>query len=386
MTNFKLSRTSDWFSVVSPQTFDAGCVPLVPLNKNSQLMIPFVGRIAKNNGIQGYDPRSDRYADLKFEFGNDKSGNYSSISISQVGNQRAFYQPNPWIGSQNMFCLKPLSFSMNHYVGLYFCAIFNSQLKVYSGGYSSYPVKSDIENWKIKVPVTADGQLDVQYMEQYIKRIEAQYIKRIEAYLSVLGYDSIDDCELSSQDLKVLSGPDKWGKFRIGNLFDIYKTKSLNKVSLTPASGNDKYPYVTRTIYHNGVESYTGFIDKVHLNLANTFSLGLLQMSFRIQKRPWYAGQFVRLIVPKVKLTNKQMLYFNTLFNRFSQLLDPQAVKSVDNKFLNGALRLPVTPDGKPDCNFMDQYITAIEKKKVLKLKQAMGHKLELYREVSHQN
>lgn len=119
---------------------------------------------------------------------------------------------------------------------------------------------------------------------------------------------------------------------------------------------------------------------KVHLNSANTFSLGLLQMSFRIQKGLWYAGQFVRLIVPKLKLTNKQMLYFNTLFNKFSQLLDPQAVKSVDNKFLNGALRLPITSDGKLDYDFMNQYITAIEKKKVLLLKQHLDKRLDLYR------
>ena len=49
-------------------------------------------------------------------------------------------------------------------------------------------------------------------------------------------------------------------------------------------------------------------------------------------------------------------------------------------------IKLPVTPDGKPDYDFIDQYITAIEKKKVLKLKQAMDHKLDLYWEMSHQD
>ena len=59
---------------------------------------------------------------------------------------------------------------------------------------------------------------------------------------------------------------------------------------------------------------------------------------------------------------------------------------AVWSKVKDNMIKLPVTPDGKPDYDFMDQYITAIEKKKVLKLKQAMDHKLDLYREMSHQD
>ena len=79
-------------------------------------------------------------------------------------------------------------------------------------------------------------------------------------------------------------------------------------------------------------------------------------------------------------------LYISAVMKKALYPLYSRENLAVWSKVKDNMIKLPVTPDGKPDYDFMDQYITAIEKKKVLKLKQAMDHKLDLYREMSHQD
>lgn len=74
----------------------------------------------------------------------------------------------------------------------------------------------------------------------------------------------------------------KFKKFKVKDYFDIQKVKSFNKDKLTISTKNDCYDYVTRTSNNNGVESITGKITNFEPNNSNTFSLGLLQMTFFI--------------------------------------------------------------------------------------------------------
>ena len=85
----------------------------------------------------------------------------------------------------------------------------------------------------------------------------------------------------------------------MGELFEIQNTLSFNKDKLV--DGND-FDYVTRTSQNQGILQETGFVNEENINPAGTWSLGLLQMDFFYREKPWYAGQFVRKIVPKIEL------------------------------------------------------------------------------------
>ena len=89
----------------------------------------------------------------------------------------------------------------------------------------------------------------------------------------------------------------EWGEFRLGDLFEIQNTLSFNKDSLTVGS---EYDYVTRTSQNQGILQETGFVNQENINSAGIWSLGLLQMDFFYRERPWYAGQFIRKIIPKL--------------------------------------------------------------------------------------
>lgn len=105
----------------------------------------------------------------------------------------------------------------------------------------------------------------------------------------------------------------KWGEYKLGDLFKIESTLSFNTDKLV--SGNE-YDYVTRTSLNQGILKSTGFVNRENINPAGTWSLGLLQMDFFYRRKPWYAGQFVRKIIPKIEIKDSAVLFFSTLLNK----------------------------------------------------------------------
>lgn len=104
----------------------------------------------------------------------------------------------------------------------------------------------------------------------------------------------------------------EWGEYKLGDLFDIKNTLSFNTDMLT--DGNE-YDYITRTSLNQGILQTTGFVNDENINNAGTWSLGLLQMDFFYRNKPWYAGQFVRKIIPKIEIPQNATLYFTTVLN-----------------------------------------------------------------------
>lgn len=127
----------------------------------------------------------------------------------------------------------------------------------------------------------------------------------------------------------------------------------------------EKYPYVTRTSINNGVWGYTGFVNSENINSAKTFSLGLLQMDFFYQKEAWYAGQFVRKIIPKFEINDILALYFSGILNKQKSLLLSVLVREVDDTFNNIEINLPVYNTGNIAFDYMEAYIKELEAERI---------------------
>ena len=119
----------------------------------------------------------------------------------------------------------------------------------------------------------------------------------------------------------------KWGEYRIGDLFDIQNTLSFNKDKLTIGS---EYDYITRTSQNQGILQETGFVNHENINPSGIWSLGLLQMDFFYRQKPWYAGQFVRKIIPKLELPKSAILYLTALLNKQKKNLLSGLVRDVE--------------------------------------------------------
>ena len=157
----------------------------------------------------------------------------------------------------------------------------------------------------------------------------------------------------------------KWGEFKLGELFKIDGTSSLNTDVLVP--GND-YDYITRTSANQGILRSTGFIDSESINPAGTWSLGLLQMDFFFRKRSWYAGQFIRVETPKIDIPESSTPFFTTVLNLQKPALLPVLVRNVDRVFKNLKVYLPITDTGEINFEFMEGFIAELEGVRVAKL------------------
>ena len=124
----------------------------------------------------------------------------------------------------------------------------------------------------------------------------------------------------------------KWGEYKLGTLFDIENTLSFNVDKLVDGI---EYDYVTRTSINQGVLQTTGFVNESNINASGTWSLGLLSMDFFYRRKPWYAGQFVRKIIPNVSIPERTVPFFSTILNKQKPKLLSVLVRSVDETFKN---------------------------------------------------
>ena len=172
----------------------------------------------------------------------------------------------------------------------------------------------------------------------------------------------------------------KWGEYRLGDLFEIENTLSFNSDRLVDGA---EYDYITRTSLNQGILQTTGFVNEENINPAGTWSLGLLQMDFFYRNKPWYAGQFVRKIVPKITIPENAILFFQTLLNLQKPILLQVLVRYVDETFRNTKIHLPQMQDGNIDFDFMESFIRELEEERIRELEEERIRELSAYLTVS---
>lgn len=172
----------------------------------------------------------------------------------------------------------------------------------------------------------------------------------------------------------------EWGEFKLGDLFDIQNTLSFNADVLVYGK---EFDYVTRTSINQGVLRETGFVNQENINPAGIWSLGLLQMDFFYRRKPWYAGQFVRKIIPKIELTEKSILFFTTLLNKQKKRLLSVLVRDVDRIFSETTIYIPILKNGDINFDFIDNFIEDIEADRLHALESKRLAKLEAYLSVT---
>ena len=101
-------------------------------------------------------------------------------------------------------------------------------------------------------------------------------------------------------------------------------------------------------------------------------------MDFFYREREWYAGQFIRMIIPKIKLTKSTILYFTVILNKLKNDLLAGLVRDVDSTFLNSKIQLP-TKNGNIDFEFMESFIAELEAQRIAELEAQRIAELEAY-------
>jgi len=279
------------------------------------------------------------------------------ISIAANGAAgTTFYQSHEFTILQDAYAIKwkysKKKLSDKHYL---FLASAITKVTVDSGKYGwDYKANwTKVENEKILLPITAKGEIDYKFMEEFIAELQA--------YLLATGLNDYELTKEEQNSLHLFNNCDRGGvnEFKLGDLFEIEKTLSFNKEMLTLGG---EYDYVTRTSQNQGILQTTGFVNDENINSAGNWSLGLLQMDFFYRHKSWYAGQFMRKITPKIVVDKQTALFFSVILNKQKHRLLQVLVRDVDKVFKNTKIQLPVTANGEIDYEFMQTFIKAIQK------------------------
>lgn len=92
-------------------------------------------------------------------------------------------------------------------------------------------------------------------------------------------------------------------------------------------------------------------------------------MDFFYRNKPWYAGQFVRMITPKMELKRGSILFLTVVLNSLKGLFQSVLVRDFDAKFLSTKVDLPIAADGNIDFEFIESLIADLERERITTLK-----------------
>ena len=318
--------------------------------------IEFVGRTRENNGVKGYTSISSMLPNEA-----------NTISISQVGTITAQIRKNQWYASQNIFILKP---KKSKYLSLGVLTAINKVLSsTYSDGYSNYPTLEKLNALSISLPEKFKGEIDIDFIENFVRELERARLRELEAYLVATG---LNNYELTAIDHSTLDNFKhlQWKEFRIGDLFERistqklpYKAKELSKQPTVDCP----LPCLTSSFMNQGLNYYIP--RKGATILSNVISIPSNSDVYRAyyQSRDFTVLSDAYAIQWKdesVKLTGKQYLFMVACINKVTDL----PIYSYKNK-LGGwnvvkdkYITLPTNDGVHPDLAAMEQLSATLQK------------------------
>lgn len=341
--------------------------------------IPVISNSVNNNGVMGYSVKKAL-----------NNGNVLTCSDTTVGADTMFYQKESFIGYSHIQCLTPKQTGFNEKIANF---IITSCRKATRNKYT-YAHKFNRDNMQktvIQLPIDPTGNPDYQFMEQYIKDLEQERIKELEQekltekanYLQVTG---LLDTKLTKAEQKVVDAFDSlvWGDFKLGDLFEIEGTKSIDRRYLTFKETGINF--IGHSFDTNSVQ---GKIDKQKFEPNKAFTITVSVVGnykyVTYQAEEYYCSQNINKLTPKetISLWNKQVAYFFvTNIQKFATTYNNQhgGYKLTDLK--NHKISLPILPNGDPDYQYMETYMKATEKLTIKDVEDLREKQIELTKKV----
>lgn len=296
--------------------------------------VPFVASGNFNNGVLKYlEPKQDEVLD---------AGN--CITVSPIDGS-SFYQENDFLGrggagSSIILLYNP---NLNLYNGYFIATVIRTVCRKYA--YSDMANKDTIGAEKIKLPVDDTGNPDFSYMESYMRNLELAVSSSLTDLQSAKKSSACNRIDIH-----------KWKSFQISDVFPIIKKPNVYHTKHITKTENG-IPYVVRSKYNNGVKYYVKR-PSGSINPAKVISFGAENATFFYQKEEWVSGRDIYYIDTQ-HLTEYACLFITAClqpittkysynFGLFPDLLKKEIIK------------LPATSNGKPDYEYMENYMANV--------------------------
>ncbi len=305
---------------------------------------PFVASGNFNNGvIRCCEPHTDEPLD---------KGN--CITVSPVDGS-AFYQQSDFLGRGGAGSSVLLLYCehINKYSGLFIARLIRQTCSKYC--YGKMGNQDGIKREKILLPITDDVQPDYEFMEQYIREREDNLRQN---------YITLVNAEISVPPVPLAEK--KWGEFFICDIFSLESTASgIDGNKLSKEQG--EIPYLTRTDLNNGYKAFVGKqSDKYKRDNGNCITIGLDTQTAFYQPHSFYTGQNVQ-VLKNDRLNKYNAKFFIPLLHNAMISLNWGGNGATLGRLKKKKIVVPITEEGSPDYEYMEQYIKAVMLKKYKK-------------------
>lgn len=290
---------------------------------------PYVSSSALNNGVDNFISNTEKVRIFS-----------DCISLANSGSVgSSFYEPFSFVASDHITHLKNEKYNKYHY--LFIASILNRLSQKYN--FNREINDNRISREKIMLPVDVAGNLDLDFMEQYIKEREKQLIQK---------YKDFAGKNIQSGGAMIDIKSVKWKAFYINEIFSISAGKRLTKADMD----SGQIPFIGATESNNGITNWiatpNSSFDK---NVLGVNYNGSVVENFYHPYCCVFSDDVKRLHL-KEHADNKYILLF------FKTVILQQKVKYTYGYKFNGQrmerqkILLPVNEKNRPDYEFMEQY------------------------------
>ncbi len=313
----------------------------------------FIGRTSVNNGVQGFTEHLDFLPNPK-----------NTFCVIQIGEIISQFRHKEWYSSQNIFLLIPNKIKFIDCYNFIVASI-NKGLKIFSGGYSSYPTLEKLKVLKIKLPIKDENlgddleNIDFKFMEDFIAELEAQRIAELEAYLiatNLKDYNLTDDEKFALKEFENL----EWQEFKTTKIFDIKNTFNILSRDIVKNSGI--IPYLCASAENNGVNTYIDY-DENFKDKGNCIFIGGKTFVVSYQKTDFFSNDSHNLTL-RLKnqiITKENQLFLASCVNKSLSYKYSWGNSVSSSKIKKEFINLPIK-NGEINYKFMQNFIKAIEK------------------------
>lgn len=300
---------------------------------------PFIGATDNGNGVTGFVANDNVSKDS-----NVLGVNYNGAPCI------AFYHPYECIFTDDVKRLHLKNYIDNENTLLFFTEVFAKQRMKYNYGYK-FKEKRMLRQ-KLMLPVTNSGELDYDFMADYIKRMRKKLITRYREYAE----KRID--ELGEEIEIPALGKKEWREFWVENLFQVTRPLARNK----DAYDEGDVPFVASGTMRNGVMKCCKPHKDEPLDSRNCITVSPVDGSSFYQSIDFLgrggAGSSI-------------LILRNDILNEFNGQFLARMIFQTCSKYTYGhmgnkenikreRIMLPVNNSGGPDYNYMEQYVKNI--------------------------
>ena len=297
------------------------------------------------------------------------SGN--TITIDMFGNSYYQYKPYKMVTHARVFSLSPLEgIKMSERIGLYVLA----QIKYFKNlfSYDNMCSWEKVRLLTIELPLNLHGDIDFDFMESYTRYIEDYCFRELGLYFEASGFS---DCTLTLAEQKAINmineGNAPTKSIKVGELFDIHPTKSYGQTNETLFATRGNVPVIVNSSRENGVGGWVALAATEKGNMI-TYSDTTTSDAVFYQPIDFIGYSHVQGLYPfePEHWNENTCLYFLTLFRKSAGGRFDYATKFTRYIAMDMDVSLPVTDDGSIDYAFMENYINAIKKQTIARVKE----------------